>query len=377
MSVANLLPRNSTAWERAVADALSAPQAIEDAITLVGRVKFFSPPPSFLPFLIWEYGLSELALYQPNPYLLIDDGRRWQTLRGSTDAIELGLSWLGYTASFDGAPPERTWWNTFQLYLGELPAADHPDLERIEGIAQLSVPRRSRYRRGAYLYDAPAAELDWTRLDEAMLDFESGVPATDGTRFWAEPAIWSFGRPHEVDHLLTEEEGTAIGNWLEPVEDSLPWTALDYPWVRADFPWAAAPDVIRRTLMATWFDGRVPWLELRDGDGGVIGWRRCRAVHAVKSAADGLYAFGGAFYDPSSTGGRVYIEAMTDFEDADLVTAAEAAIVVGAALADGVPAGRRWAAPGELEGGNRIAVTEIAVPLRRTVRERFKFMLRF
>lgn len=375
----NLLPRNSTTWERCVADACAVPQALQGAVPQVHLAKLITRPPAWLPFLIFENGLREVQRFLANPYLLLDQGQEWQSLLGTVPAIEKGLSWLGYSAAIEEAPAERRFWNSFQLRFPVLPAADNPDLERIEGITTLSAPRRSRFRRGVHHYDVGPLEGDHTRLDGSLLDFESGVKATNGTRFFPEGAIWSFGRECEFEHALTQAEGEAIGNWLDPVDDgdALGWPAMTYPWVDATFPWASSPVQQRTALMAGWFAGRVLYLCFRDAVGDVIGYRRCRAVRPVTVQAEGAYQIGGNVYEPSTSGGRVYIEAMTQFDDADGVTAASVSLQVNAERAEGIKPGKLWLRPGELVGGQEIAKRSVSIPLRRTVRERVKYLMRF
>lgn len=376
---ASILPRNATPLEVALEAAGIAPEALRDAIPQIHLAKLVTRPHGWLPFLIFENGLREVQQYLPNPYVLLDEGPLWQAMLGTVPAVDKGLSWLGYTAVLEEASPERRFWNSFQLRFPALPANDAPDLERIEGIATISVPRRSRFRRGVHLYDVGPLEGDHARLDGAMVERESGVRATSGTRHFPEGAIWSFGREHEFEHTMTQAEGEAIGNWLDPVEDdaTLHWIAMTYPWVSATFPWAATPEVQRRALMAGWFRDRVLYLCLRDGAGGVIGYRRCRAVRPVSVSADGVYRHGANAYKASPSGGRVYVEAMTQFEDADGIMAATVSLLVHAERAAGVKPGKLWLEPGELTGGHEIAARPVSIPLRRTVRERVKYLVRF
>ncbi len=367
-----LLPTNATPWEGALADVMPPSQVVISAIGAMRRVKHVSPRASMLPYLVWEYGLGELTPYVPNLYDLIDQGVRWQRLRGTVSAVAIGLAWIGYSATIEEEWTGRTWWNSFQLRFPVLPARDFPDLERIEGITQLSVPKRSQLRRGVHLFDVDAAQADHTRLDNAYLDFESGIAVTQaGT-------LWSFGRCHEFEHLLTEAEGLAIGNWLEPVEsEGLRWVDLTFPWVDAKFPWSENPAGLRRTVMAGWFRGRAIWLRLSRGDGTVIGYRRCRAVHPVRQQLDAAYTFAGQTYEPLAGGQRVYLEAMTEFDDANDVVCAEISLIVGATMAEGVKPGLLWLQPDQLSGGEAIATQSVSVPLRRTVRDQFKFLVRF
>ena len=68
---------------------------------------------------------------------------------------------------------------------------------------------------------------------------------------------------------------------------------------------------------------------------------------------------------------------MTDFEDADGVSAASVSLVVGASMGAEIPPGRLWLQPADLSGGVEIAATPVTLPLRATVRERITFLMRF
>ncbi len=355
-----------------MADAMAVSDVVGSGISAMRRVKYVSPRPSMLPYLVWEYGLGELTPYVPNLYDLIDQGVRWQRLRGTVSAVAIGLAWIGYAAGIEEAWTGRRWWNSFQLRFPTLPAEDSPDLERIEGITSLSVPKRSQLRRGVHQYDVGPLEADHAALDGAMLDHESGIAVTQaGT-------IWSFGRCREFENLLTEDEGVAIGNWLEPAEDEgLLWVDLDTPWVDANFLWVDDPVTQRRAILAGWFEGKSLYLRLVDAENEVVGYRLCRAVRPVTVQFGGAYSVGADRYEPKAGAGHLYIEAMTQFDDADAVTCASIAIIVNADLAEGVDPGRLWLAPNELTGGVGIAVHNVSIPLRRTVREQVKILMRF
>lgn len=372
MTNANLLPINSELWERCIADAISLPVQLQDAVTASHAVKWKSPPPSFLPFLVYELGLGELTPYVPNLYNLLDEGVNWQRVRGTPAAISMGLSWISYSATLEEAPVSRRWWNSFQLRFSALPQKDNPDLEQIEGITTLSVPKRSQLRRGVFQYDVGALTADETRFDAAMPDRESGISTTPkGT-------IWSFGRTHHIEHTLTRAEGEAIGNWLEPVEEApLKWMDMNYPWVDATFLWASTPQAQRAALMAGWFRDRVLYVCLRNASDTVIGYRRCRAIRTVSEQFNGIYQFKDDHYDTSASGQILYVEAMTQFDDVSGITAERVSLVVHAQLRAGVPIGRLWLQPQDIEGGTEIAAASISIPLRQTVREQIKILVRF
>lgn len=369
----NLLPTNATPWETAVADAIDDFTPLALPAERIRSAKLVAPASDFVPFLIYEYGLGELTPYVVNHYDLLRDGVKWQRLRGTPAAVHLGLSWLALSAAIAEARTDRRFWNSFQLYLASLPAADAPDLERIENVASLSVPLRSKLRRGVHGYDVPMLVTDRQRLDGAMLDSDSGVELRpNGTR-------WSFGRSHEIEHTLTESEGVDLGIWLEPPddEDTAPtWLDMIMPWEAAAAPWNATAGTARRQSLASWFDGRLAYLRL-SGAHGVIGYRRVRGCHRMARNLNGMFGFGGLRYSPNANGEVVYAEALTGFGDGatSLVTRAE--LVFGAQIS-GQP-GTLWLPPDAIAGGVAVAAATFADPieLRATVRQRFKFFLRF
>lgn len=368
----SLLPSNSGHFEKAI-EAAHAERWIRmgGAVPAITTSKE-NPPPSFLPFLVWEYGLGMLTPYVDNLYEVIDEGVRWHRIRGTYAGVKKGLGFVGVTATLEPAWHGRAWWNSNQLRFDELPENDSPLLQRIEGITRLSLPFRSDLRRGVYAYDIEPLQGDHNRLDDTHLDVESGARLYDGG------TLWSFGRTTEIEHTLTEAEGTAIGNWIEVPEDGgIPWASMIYPWATATFGWADNPQTQRRELMSAWFLLQGIYLMLKDADDDVIGYRRVRAVHAVSTQFGGQYEFGGEAYAPSESGTRVYIEAMTDFKYAYDVEAASVSIVTTLTRADGIPAGRLWLRPQDVTAATAFAETEVALPLRKTVRERIKFLVRF
>ncbi|MBB4066278.1 phage tail protein [Gellertiella hungarica] len=367
-----LLPASSGVFEKAFEQALGERwEQLHEAVPLVVSAKEV-PLPSFIPFLAWEFGLGMLTPYVPNLYELIYEGVRWFRLRGTYAGVEKGLSFINVTAALEPAWHGRAWWNSNQLRLSELPGSDTPALERIEGVTKLSLPFRSDFRRGVFGYDVQPVELDASPLDGAHVERESGVAYGTTT------AIWSFGRTTELEHTLTEAEGTALGNWIvPPTSASLRWADMHFRWSTALLSWSANPAAQRRILMAQWFAGKDAYLRLRRGDGSVIGYRRCRIICGCSPSASGFYSHGGALYSPDESGQRVYIEARTDFGDAPREFAEMADIILSGTRAVGVPKGKLWLEAGELSGGVAIASKPIAVPLRETVRDQFKLMLRF
>ncbi|WP_273757104.1 phage tail protein [Bartonella sp. MM73XJBT] len=367
--LSSLLPPNSSLFERCFAEAMALDPHVKTALEEIPRAKFITRPPSWLPFLIDEYGLQELSPYFSNLYDLIDQGLAWQNIRGSIAAIEIGLRWLEISARFQPAWTGRAWWNSFQLYFDRLP--ERKSLEAIEAITDLSKSLRSDFRRGVYGYDVGAMEGNMSRLDECMLEYESGVRLTAGG------TLFSFGRTTEIECVLTREEGRLIGNWIDDGDEELSWNQIDYPWDMANFPWCSVKKHERDMLMAEWFQNRPLYLALRDAENTLIGYRRCYAVAPVEQALEGIYSHCGNRFNPSPTGTLLFLAARTDFEDVEDKQAASVSLLVHATVAEQTPPGKLWCEPDELNGGVEILKTPINIPLRADVREQFKILLRF
>lgn len=368
----SIIPDNSRPYEKAIEASHSERWSrLNDAVPSITTAKD-NPPPSFLPFLVWEFGLGVLTPYVDNLYNFIQDGIRWQRVRGTFAAVRRGLAFLGLTAAVEPAWHGRTWWNSSQLRFNQLPSNDAPLLERVEGITKLSLPLRSDLRRGVIEYDIPPVEVDGTLLDGSLLDEESGIRMPNGS------AIWSFGRTAELDVLLSEAEGIEIGNWIDiPAEGGIPWASMNYPWATASFPWAANAESQRRSLLAGWFTGRRMYAVFRDEDDQVIGYRRVRVARAMSPQFQGLYSFAGQAYAAVNGGQVAYIEAMTDFADADGVVARSVALATSLTMEAGVPPGKLWLTPEDVATTTEFAKRNVTLPLRRTVRERVKFLVRF
>ncbi|WP_139413565.1 phage tail protein [Bartonella mastomydis] len=364
-----LLPTNATEFERRLADVCDFHQDVDGSVLGISRSKLITRPPRFLPWLIEEYGLGELTPYVPNLYDLLDQGLQWQRIRGSVAAIDMGLQWLGLSAQFIPAWTERAWWNSFQLEFDQLP--ERGNLEAIEAIVDLSKSLRSDFRRGVIGYDVGAIQANMSRLDDSMLDFESGIRVT------ALGTLFSFGRTTEINHVLTKEEGTLIGNWIDDFDEELSWEHIDYPWELANFPWCSVKKHERDILMAEWFQNRSLYLALRDPDNALIGYRRCYAVAPVEQALEGVYSHCGNRFKPSKTGTMLFLAARTDFGDVEDKQAASVSLLVHGTPAEQTSPGKLWCDAGELKGGVEILKTPVDIPLRADVREQFKILLRF
>lgn len=364
----HLLPPSSTAFEIALSEATDIAPRFDGAIEGMHGIKF-TPPPSFLPYLVYEYGLGELTPYVPNLYDLINEGVKWTRQRGTPAALHRALGWLNYSGEVEESPIRRTRWNLFQIELGRIRDSED-DLERIEGVADLSTPLRAVFWRGFRGYDIRALEYGQSRWGQTLWGAYSGARIRD------DGAKWSFGREYISDHEMTEAELTALGVWIEPTgEVEPPWLDVEWP----DIEWEAFSGGSRSVIMLLGVPVATAWACFRDADGAVIGYRRARVHHRVEQTLTGPYAFGGLRYTPLATGASlILIEALTDFGDGYGSTAKSVSFILSGVPADASKPGALWLGPGELDAALP-EVGEMAVDIEfgRTVRERVRILMRF
>ncbi|MCZ8101549.1 MAG: phage tail protein [Burkholderiales bacterium] len=365
----DLLPSNATAYERALSLATDYQDRVDPNVVSMRGLKIGNPPPSFLPYLVYEYGLGELTPYVPNLYQLLREGIAWQRVRGTPRSVSLALDWLDYEAEIEEPSIRRARWNLFQLALNKVRESE-ADLTRIEGVTSLSVPLRSYFWRGFSGYDVRALEYGWNRWGQTRYSTYSGV-RIDGGR-----SKWSFGRRYGFDHVLTDEELTDLGVYLPPAgSEPLGWGA--FPWPAA--PWVDNAARARSVAMLEALDHASAWVEFRRADNSVIGYRRARVSRPVQPAVGGAYRIGSARFEYRAAGATIlYVEAMTDFGDGFGSTAASVRFILKGQPSPSHPVGALWLPPGGLVAESPlIAAKTVSIPFGRTVRERVSAVFRF
>ncbi|MEO1003556.1 MAG: phage tail protein [Cyanobacteria bacterium J06638_7] len=146
MSRFDLLPGNSTQLERDFSRSVSLIPKVEPHVPVVRTAKRRNYPASVLPWLIYEYGLGVLSEHFESYADLIQEGIAWQRVRGTPLAIELALTWLGYTATIDESEEAGTsWWSDYHLGFPGLVLAK--DLRAICTLTRYSNPARTRTQR--------------------------------------------------------------------------------------------------------------------------------------------------------------------------------------------------------------------------------------
>lgn len=365
----HLLPENSSAFERAFSLAIDTYAETDPNVSAMRGLKIRNPPPSFLPYLVYEYGLGELTPYLPNLYDLIEEGIDWQRVRGTPAAIALSLAWLGYSAEIEEPSVRRMRWNLFQLALDRV-RDEEADLDRIEGVARLSAPLRSYFWRGFSGYDVRALEYGWSRWGQNLYSAYSGARITGGQ------AKWSYGRRYGFDYTLNDDDLTDLGVYLPPAGlEPLTWGA--FPWPGA--PWNDSAARARSVAMLEAAQVGPAWVTFKDSDGDVIGHRRARVARPVEASVSGPYRVGNTRYAYRAEGATILlVEAMTDFGDGYGSTAASVEFTLQGEPDGDLPVGSLWLPPGGLVStGPVLAPQSVSIEFGRTVRERVSAVFRF
>lgn len=184
---AQLLPSNSTALERAIAN--TAPRTLLDALADAPRRLKSTPPDAVVPWLAAEWGLADFTAYFASARALIEAGLPWLQLRGTAAAVKLALSWIGLQAMLeeDGT--------RLQLDPGTAQAPDN--LAAIRHLVEASIPAHVQLYRLYHGYDRRVLRASTgDRWSDAFLSDDSGV--------WVNGIKLSFGRLRHLQALRAE-----------------------------------------------------------------------------------------------------------------------------------------------------------------------------
>ncbi|MCC5780750.1 phage tail protein [Nitratireductor sp. B36] len=175
----HLQPNNATRYERALSEALDRSPELAPAIEALRGFKF-NPTDALLPYMIEEYGLTEIADYLPDLRVALSEGILWQRSRGTPSAMHRALGWVGCDGEIEEMSPLRFKWWWFQVHL--------PDERRstafarpMTEVARATKPLRSELARVTAGFDKRAFLLNGSRLNGgALLNSWSGVRIHDG-----------------------------------------------------------------------------------------------------------------------------------------------------------------------------------------------------
>lgn len=166
-----MIPPNSSEQEKALIE------ATEFKIEPVRGFKF-----KLVPWLIYEYGLGEILAWVPKG--VIQDGVRFQRIRGTAASLRMALKWVNIEdIKIEEEPPGKHF-AEFQVGIDVVPNDFFVD--NVVALAKLSAPARSRLMRMYNdRYDIRRFILDESEFGSFLSD-NSGVK-TDGP-------VLSFGR---------------------------------------------------------------------------------------------------------------------------------------------------------------------------------------
>lgn len=365
-----LLPPASTPWARAVAEANDPFAGLYGPFTDVLTSQRVLQP-QFLPFVIWELGLGELSPYVPSLYQLVEEGPRWNRIRGTPASIRKGLSWIGYDGAVREAAVRRRAWSKFDVHLSRIRDSELPDLDRISGIVSLAAPARSRFWRGYAGLDVQPAETSYRKTSGSTVGDDSGTYIPSNT------TKWSFGREWQATATLGQAELTALNAWPgdKPAGDL--WSGDTFRWSTATYLWAFPQlDAWKAAIAEALSSSGATWVRFRDAGGHIIGDRRA-VLRRVSFTRQGEYPFGSSSLSQSAGSfDGILVAARTDFGDGAGHTAASMSVVFGGSVPAGQKPGVRWLPMGA-QGGQEGASSSVNIPFGLTVRERPMILLLF
>jgi hypothetical protein len=168
---AKLLPSNATPLEIALARA--APRSVLDVQASAPAGVKHTLPDAFASWFAAEWRLAEFANYFESVHDLIEAGLPWLRQRGTAAAVKRALSWIEFSATLeeDGA--------RLQLDPGTTIATGR--LADIKHLVGASIPAHVQLYRLYHGYDRRPIILDRSRLDDGLLDDDSGIEV-DGVK---------------------------------------------------------------------------------------------------------------------------------------------------------------------------------------------------
>lgn len=188
-----LLPGNASELEIALDQSGFDPLRImEDKADEIRTAKLVDIPDSFLPWLVYEYGLEAVVPWVTDEREAMRTGIRWQRVRGTPESLNIALSWINFQAiQIEEEQTGGRHYFEFQLEIDKVPSSDLV-MNLIE-LSRLSAPVRSRLTR---VYNEEN-DVRRFRLDHSpwgdLLDDYSGAHGPSDTRL-------SFGR-HSGIHV--------------------------------------------------------------------------------------------------------------------------------------------------------------------------------
>ncbi|WP_425292028.1 phage tail protein [Brucella anthropi] len=169
----------------------------------------YNPPDQIVPYLIAEYGLTEIEDYIKDPRQVISEGLIWQRLIGTPAAVHRALRWIQFDGDIEEAPFDDAKWWQFQIHLA-FEVQNTNFVRPMASLVQASKPLRSQFVRVTSGWDVRAFRLDTDQLDgEAYLDDWSGIRRADD-----EPILSLRVHTREHVRLWPDVVPVRTTNWI-------------------------------------------------------------------------------------------------------------------------------------------------------------------
>ena len=254
--IPNTLPPSASTLQRDLDVAIGPRPLLNQTVNWIPGVKY-NPPDFMLPWLIWEYGLEQLLPYLSDPRLAIQEGVRWQRIRGTPASLSMALGWLGLAdIAIEPEVPGKHFYE-YQVDTGQTVPSSR--LENVLAVAKFSAPLRSRLSRLYHHYDVRRVILDSSDYGALLSDY-SGI-RKDGL-------VLSFGREHHcgtslgevaVSLGITASHNTRVPYIHWPTLDNEPLGGVSTQSVRRN-DWMVSAELAGQPWLGSWNERR--WGEL-------------------------------------------------------------------------------------------------------------------
>ncbi|WP_250296762.1 phage tail protein [Wolbachia endosymbiont of Oedothorax gibbosus] len=181
-----LLPPNATKQEKALVDAI-------DYKVDPGCIRGFkfSLGEKILPWIVEEYGLEEILRWAKDKRKAVEEGIKFQRLRGTPASLKIALKWANIEdITIIEEPPGK---HFFELQVGIRDVPNDFFVDAVVELAKLSLPARSRLMR---IFN------DYYNVDRFILDesfFGSLLSDYSGTKVEKDGPVLSFGRKNAFE----------------------------------------------------------------------------------------------------------------------------------------------------------------------------------
>ncbi|GFQ94782.1 uncharacterized protein TNCT_502861 [Trichonephila clavata] len=181
-----LLSPNATKQEKALVDAI-------DYKVDPGCIRGFkfSPGEKILPWLVEEYGLGEILRWAKDKRKAVEEGIKFQRLRGTPASLKIALKWANIEdITIIEEPPGK---HFFELQVGIRDVPNDFFVDAVVELAKLSLPARSRLMR---IFN------DHYNISRFILDesfFGSLLSDYSGVKIEKDGPVLSFGRKNTFE----------------------------------------------------------------------------------------------------------------------------------------------------------------------------------